>query len=302
MRNLNDFYLFVQAVDCQGFAPASRQLGIPKATLSKRVAALEDALGVRLIQRTSRRFVVTDTGKDFYRHAAAMLIEAEAAENIVRGRMAEPNGLVRITASIPTAQLFLAPLLPELAGKYPKLRIDLDATDRFVDVIQEGFDIVVRDHFSPLPNSELVQRQLCVDPVFLVASPAYLDTFGAPKTPQDLIAHHGLLTATSASSWSLTHMTGSKTKVTPISRFMANDTTTLINAASYGLGITCLPRQLCMTELLSGRLVQVLEGWTAGEVTTTLLMPHRRGLLPSVRAVVEFLFQQKDVLLSHGRM
>lgn len=304
MLNLNDLYLFVQAVDCQGFARASRQLGIPKATLSKRVAALEKELGARLIQRTSRSFVITDTGQDFYRHAAAMLIEAEAAENSVRGRLAEPSGPVRITASIPTAQLALAPLLPELARTYPKLRIELEATDRFVDVVQEGFDIVLRDHFAKLPDSGLVQRQVCVDPVCLVASPAYLNEFGTPQRPQDLAAHHGLLTATSATSWSLIPINknihqntaaNEAVKVSPIPRFTANDTTTLISAVNQGLGITCLPRQLCLAELLSGSFVQVLPEWTAGEVTTTLLVPHRRGMLPSVRTVVDFLVERLAV-------
>src|SRR5690606_4340171 len=157
-------------------------------------------LGVRLIQRSSRSFVVTDTGRDFYRHAAAMLIEAEAAENIVRGRLAEPSGPVRITASVPTAQLVLAKLLPELAHKYPKLRVELEASDRFVDVIQEGFDIVVRDHFSPLPDSELVQRRIGSDPVCLVAAEAYLEQHGRLVHPEDLTAHYGLLTSPSAST------------------------------------------------------------------------------------------------------
>src|SRR3990170_2884020 len=155
MLNLNDLLVFVRVVDHGGFAAASRALGIPKSTLSQRLSALEKAIGVRLVQRTSRSFVVTEIGRDFHRHAAAMLIEAEAAEHVVKGRLAEPSGTVRITASLPIAQFRLAPLLPRLAASYPKIRIMLHVTDRFVDIVQEGFDIAIRHHFAPLPDTDL---------------------------------------------------------------------------------------------------------------------------------------------------
>ena len=292
MLNLNDLYLFVQIVDHQGFSSASRQLGIPKATLSKRVAALENNLGVRLIQRTSRRFTVTDIGNDFYRHAAAMIIEAEAAENVVRGRLAEPNGRVRISASVPTAQLLLVPHLSEIALRYPKLRIELEVTDRFVDIVQEGFDLVVRDHFAKLPDSELIQRQLCTEPICLIASEHYLARYGRPHSPHELANHHGLLTSAADTCWLLGNTAGERIKISPHPRFVSNETTTLLDAASKGLGIVCLPLSCCSKELSAQIVVRVLPEWNAGMVTTTLLMPHRRGLLPSVRAVADFLVER----------
>ena len=141
MLNLNDVALFVQVVDRGGFSPAARATGTPKSTLAKRVAALEAHLGVRLIQRSSRRFSVTDLGQEFHRHAVAMLIEAESAENLVKGRLAEPSGMVRVTASLPTVQLALARPLVELAQKYPRLHVVVAAADRFVYIVQDGFDI-----------------------------------------------------------------------------------------------------------------------------------------------------------------
>ncbi|HEY8944550.1 MAG TPA: LysR family transcriptional regulator [Polyangiaceae bacterium] len=141
MLDLNDLRCFVQLVDAKGITSASRQLRIPKSTLSKRLAALEEALSVRLVQRTSRRFVVTELGLEFYERAKAAVVEAEAAEAVVRGRLAEPSGTVRVTASVPTAQHRLATFLPELAREYPRIRIELHATDRFVDLVREGFDI-----------------------------------------------------------------------------------------------------------------------------------------------------------------
>lgn len=291
MLNLNDLYLFAQVVECRGFASASRHTGIPKATLSKRVAILEQELGVRLIQRTSRSFLVTEIGLEFYRHAAAMLLEAEAAENAVRGRLSEPRGIVRISASVPTAQLLLAPLLPQFASKFPQVLIEMEAADRFVDIVQEGFDLVLRDHFAKLPDSGLVQRHVGIDPVVVVASPAYVREFGLPNSPHELSQHQGLLTGGTESAWSLVGGDNQQVKVTPIPRFIANDTTTLLSALDLGLGICCLPLTLCREQLNAGRLVHLLPDWTAGSVTTTLLMPHRRGLLPAVRLLADFLIE-----------
>lgn len=289
MRNLNDFIVFVHVVDHKGFAPAARALNVPKSTLSKRVAELEKTLGVRLINRTSRRFTVTEIGEDFYRHASAMLIEAEAAEAIVKGRLAEPSGTVRITASVPTAQMMLAGLLPPLAKTYPKMKVMLHATDRFVDVVQEGFDIAVRDHFAPLPDSGMVQRRVATDAILLVAAPAYLERSGHPREPSDLSRHDGLLASLSAEGWTMRNDAGVVVRVRPMPRFLADESNVLLEAAVSGLGITALPRKICRAAIEAGSLVRVLADWEAGNVTTTLLMPHRRGQLPSVRAVVDFI-------------
>ncbi|WOS61652.1 LysR substrate-binding domain-containing protein [Sinorhizobium fredii] len=289
MANLNDFTFFVHVVDHRGFAPAARALNVPKSTLSKRVAELEKDLGARLINRTSRRFAVTETGEDFYRHAAAMLIEAEAAENVVKGRLSEPSGAVRITASVPTAQLSLAPLLPELALAYPKIRVMLHATDRFVDIVQEGFDMAVRDHFAPLPDSGLVQRRVGSQSKLLVAAPAYLNQRGLPARAESLAEHDGLMTSLISQGWLMEHRDGTSVEISPNPRFVADESRVLLAAALAGLGITALPGKLCQEEIASGALVHILPEWTAGKVTTTILMPHRRGQLPSVRAAVDFI-------------
>jgi DNA-binding transcriptional LysR family regulator len=295
MVDLGGLQAFVQVVDHGGFAAAARALGLPKSSLSKRVAALEHALGVRLIQRSSRRFVVTEAGQDCYRHAAAMVIEAEAAEAVVRGRLAEPSGIVRLTASVPTAQLALAPLLPVLVQRWPKLRLVLHATDRLVDLVAEGFDLAVRDHFAPLPDTALVQRRLRTEPNLLVAAPGYLDRRGAPAAPDALAAHDGLMVAPAETVWRLDNAAGERAEAAPAPRFFADDAAALLEAAAAGLGIARLPATLCRHGLDGGRLRRVLPGWTAGSVATTLLMPHRRGLLPAVRAVADFLIEQLAV-------
>lgn len=290
--NLNDLQIFVQVVDNGGFSATSRALNLPKQTLSKRVAELERRAGVRLIQRTSRSFAVTELGQDLYRHAAAMVIEAEAAENVILGRLSEPSGTVRITASVPTAQQLLAPLLPRIARAYPKIRIVLDASDRFVDVVQDGYDLALRDHFAPLPDSGLVQRRIRTEAFWLVAAPSYLAGARPPYTPGDLDGMDGLFAGQGETGWTLHGADGAQIVTTLAPRYYANDAVGLLHAARAGLGIACLPAAECRADLDSGQLVRVLPGWTSGEVTTTLLMPHKRGLLPSVRVVVDLLVEQ----------
>lgn len=290
--NLNDLTFFAQAVDSGGFAPAARRFGVPKSTLSKRVAALEDALGVRLIERNSRNFRLTEMGQDFYQHARAALIEVESAQDVVRQRLAEPSGTVRLTAAVPVVQFQLAQHVPALALAYPKLQLQVHASDRFVDIVQEGYDIAVRSHFAPLPDSGLVQRLLAVERIILVASPGYLQAHGAPRAPAQLAGHAGLLTRPDASTWRLQKKSSQDVLVAPRARLVADEGVLLLQAAAAGLGIAPLPEQSCRQHLASGALVQVLPRWSAGTVTTTALLPHRRSVLPSVRAVLDFLAER----------
>ncbi|CEJ15905.1 HTH-type transcriptional regulator DmlR [bacterium YEK0313] len=292
MLNLNDLLVFVQVVNHGGFAAAGRALGLPKSTLSKRLSELEKAVGVRLIQRTSRSFAVTVVGRDFHRHAAAMLIEAEAAENVVKGHLAEPSGTVRITASLPIAQFRLAPLLPRLAAAYPKVRIMLDVSDRFVDIVQDGFDIAIRNHFAPLPDNDLVQRRIHDDPAWLVASADYAAAKGMPSEPADLNGCDGLVASPSDRTWTVRDEAGAVAEIAPSPRYVANETVALREAASAGLGVACLASGFCAPLIASGALVRLLPGWTARGVATTLLMPHRRGQLPAVRMVADHLVEE----------
>jgi len=296
MYNLNDLVFLVRAVECGGFAPAGRRLGVPKSTVSKRVAELEAAVGARLIHRTSRSFALTEVGRDFYDHARAAVIEAEAAGQVVLDRLAEPRGRVRITTSVPTAQFQLAERLPRLAQTYPKLEVHLHVTDRFVDLVQEGFDIAIRSHFAPLPDSGLVQRVMHVEPVVLIASPAYLERQGVPADPDVLREHDGLMVGAGARVWRLADGQGRTVDVEPRARLFADESVVLLKAAEAGLGIACLPEPIAAPALHSGDLVRVLDGWTAGAVTTTVLTPHRRGQLPSVRAVIDFLCDPRPQL------
>lgn len=291
---LNDLFYFVQVVDNRGFAAAGRALGIPKSTLSKRVAELEKDLGVRLIHRTTRHFGVTEAGEDFHRHAAAAMLEAEAAEDVVKRRLAEPRGLVRISASMATVQMALADLLPELTKLYPKIRIGLVATSRYVDLVQEGIDLAIRAHREPLPDSGYIQRRLGYAPNYLVASPAYLQAHGHPDRPEDLTGHFGIVPESNGAlvSWSLRDGSGNLRLVQPAPKLVTDDPFMIVNAALAGMAVANLPHGLARPHIENGRLVRLLPAWEMGGASTTLLMPHRRGQLPAVRAVVDFLAER----------
>ena len=162
--DLNDFLYFVQVVDRGGFTAAGRTLGIPKSTLSHRIQQLETKLGVRLLNRTSRRFGMTDAGEEFYRHAVVMLREAELAETAIRHRLNEPTGTVRCTAAVATMQFAMRDIVPDFLLRYPKVNVVAHATDQNVDIVGENYDVAIRAHSDPLPDSTLVQRTLTPAP------------------------------------------------------------------------------------------------------------------------------------------
>jgi DNA-binding transcriptional LysR family regulator len=291
--DLNDFLYFVQVVDRGGFTAAGRTLRIPKSTLSHRILQLETNLGVRLLNRTSRRFGMTDAGGEFYRHAVAMLREAELAETAIRHRLHEPTGTVRCTAAVATMQFAMRGLLAEFLTRYPNVSVVAHATDQFVDIVGENFDVAIRAHSDPLPDSTLVQRTLTPAPWFLFAGAAYVDANGPLNRPHDLRKHPSLfmMRAGLDPTWRLRRSGGRRQEiVVPLApRLLIDDMFSLKEAAIGGLGIVALPGYVCRDEVQSGQLRQVLPGWIADDSTLTALMPYRQGLLPSVRAFVEHL-------------
>ncbi|MBA3595427.1 MAG: LysR family transcriptional regulator [Polaromonas sp.] len=300
MLDLNDFYYFVQVVENKGFAAAGRALGLPKSTLSRRIIALETRLGARLIHRTSRRFAMSEAGQEFHQHAVAMLIEAEAAENAVRHRVAEPGGTIRFTCSIGMAQP-LAALLCRFLVMFPKVNLVQHATNRHVDLVEEGFDVGLRGHFKPLPDSSLIQRKLASTPWHLFASPAYLKRVGAPQTPSELTAHPGLTLGIrdAETSWTLRNSGGAEVVVPFAARIRSEDLETLRQAAVAGMGIVAFPPYLCRMETDQGSLQAVLPGWTAwSDAGVSLLAPSRRGQLPSVRAFIDFMVTEYPPLVA----
>ena len=294
--DLNDFFHFVQVVDRGGFTAAGRMLRIPKSTLSHRIQRLETELGVRLLNRTSRRFAMTDAGEEFYRHAVVMLRDARLAESAIRRRLTEPTGTVRCTAGMATMQFAIRDILADFLVRYPKVNVIAHATDRNVDIIGENYDVAIRAHSEPLPNSTLVQRALTPAPWLLFAGSVYLDAIEAPQTPADLRNGSSLFMMRTgvAPVWRLRHSSDAKDEVViPLTpRLLCDDMIALKQAAIAGLGVVALPGYVCREDVRLGALRRVLPAWFAGDSTITALIPYRRGLLPSVRAFVDHLVRE----------
>jgi DNA-binding transcriptional LysR family regulator len=303
MLDLNDFFYFVQVVDRGGFTAAGRVLHIPKSTLSHRIQRLETELGVRLVNRTSRRFAMTDAGAEFYRHALVMLRDAELAESAIRHRLTEPTGTVRCTAAMATMQFAIGDTLAGFLFRYPKINVVAHATDRNVDIVGENYDVAIRAHSEPLPDSTLVQRALTPAPWLLFAGSAYLDAHEAPQTPEDLRNYPSLFMMRTgvAPVWRLRSSSEAKDElVIPLTpRLLCDDMVALKQAAIAGLGVVALPGYVCREDVRAGSLRRVLPAWHAGDSTITALIPSRRGLLPSVRVFVDHLSAEvpKMVLL-----
>jgi len=294
MLDLNDFFYFVHVVDCGGFTSAGRKLRIPKSTLSHRIQQLEAALGVRLLNRTSRQFGMTNAGEEFYHHAVGMLQQAEQAETVIKQRLSEPSGTVRFTTSVANAQFVMRQMIVDFLVRFPKVNLVEHATDRQVDILGENFDIAIRAHSTPLPDSTLVQRSLAPAPWFLFAGASYLERNGTPSTPRDLAGHASLFMMRSGvvPSWHLRNRSKGEQQevVLPLTpRLLGDDMVSLKEAARAGLGIVALPGYVCRDDVHAGQLRRVLPDWLAGDSTITALIPYRHGLLPSVRAFVEHL-------------
>jgi DNA-binding transcriptional LysR family regulator len=220
-----------------------------------------------------------------------MLAEVEAAEESVKRRVSEPQGAIRLTCTVPVAQFVVADLLPRFALKFPKVDIIQHATNRYVDLVNEGFDLALRAHSQPLPDSTLISRPIAPTPWGLFASEAYVAEHSAPKLPNDLANHVGLDLSDirNESCWRLYRRSRAEHPVRFKPRVCSDDMITLKKAAQSGLGIVALPIYLCRADVRDRKLVRILPEWTAGSATTTLLAPSRRGLLPSVRAFSDFL-------------
>jgi DNA-binding transcriptional LysR family regulator len=186
MQDLNDLYYYVRVVDHGGFAPAGRALGVPKSKLSRRIALLEQRLGVRLIQRSTRRFSVTEIGQRYYAHCQAMLVEAEAAQEAIDLTRAEPCGIVRISCPVALLDARVGAMLAQFMAQNPRVEVHLEATNRRVDVVSEAVDVAIRVRPPPLQDSDLAMRVLAERVQYLVASPSLLERLGTPQVPADL--------------------------------------------------------------------------------------------------------------------
>lgn len=291
MQDLNDLFYFVQVVEHGGFAPAGRALGMPKSKLSRRIAQLEDRLGVRLAQRSTRKFSVTESGQAYYQHAKAALVEAAAAEEAIQRNRAAPRGVVRMSCPVTLLDVLVGPMLAEFLQRHPQVGLHLDATNRTVDVVGEGLDLAIRVRPPPLQDSELVLKQFAVERQCLVASPALIARHGLPRTPGELMGYPSmdLGLPQNLHIWNLHGPDGEHVAVHHQPRLVTRGMLALRAAAIAGVGVVQLPRLVIEPLVAAGSLVQVLEGWAPREEVVHAVYSSRRGQLPSVRALLDFL-------------
>lgn len=298
MQDLNDLYYFAQVVDHGGFAPAGRALGEPKSKLSRRIAALEERMDMRLINRSTRHVSVTEIGRIYYNHCKAMLVQAEAAEEAIESLRSEPCGTVRLSCPVALLDARVADMLSAYQNRYPQVALHLEATNRRVDVIEEGFDLAIRVRPPPLEDSELVLRNLADRGQCLVASPELLQAHARPKSPADLAGLPSLALGRPQQKhqWHLIGPDGSQARVTIQPRLVTRSITALRIAAVAGVGVVQLPTMMMTGELADGRLVRILDGWAPPREIVHAVFPSRRGLLPAVRGLIDFLAEQFEAL------
>ena len=290
---LDDLYYYAMVVRHGGFAAAGRALGVPKSRLSRHVNTLEEQLGVRLLQRSTRRFVVTDTGQQLFRHCEAMLAQAEAALEVVETARSEPRGRIRVACPVAVAENMLAPVLPGFLARHPQVRVDLVVSNRRVDLLGEGFDAALRVRTTPSGEDGVVMRSFAELCELLVASPAYLAAAGVPEVPADLAAHQILAfdAERERHAWQLRSADGSESRVELQPRLCCHSFPVLLQSALAGLGIALLPESTVRAALARGDLLPVLPRWSLPQGIFHVVFPHRRGLLPAVRAFIDFLVE-----------
>lgn len=285
--DLNDFFYFAEVVTHGGFAAAARALREPKSKLSRRIARLEERLGLRLIERSSRRFRVTEVGNAFYQRCRTIQLEAEQAEALVTQAQSEPNGRIRF--SCPTGMIsVISELIHDFLLKYPKVNLQLLATDRPVDLIEERIDLALRVRVSMVSDAELTMRSLGRSTRILVATPSIANQLRDP----DQLSDFPILTTNDTdeeSEWTLESENGNLRTLQLKGRFGCTDMIAVRDAAIAGLGVALLPYHVCLQALNAGLLVRALPEWRSQQGLVHLVFTTRRGLLPAVRALIDHL-------------
>ncbi len=288
MDKFQEMRVFAAVVDAGSFVGAADALGMSKAAVSRYVSELEQRLGARLMQRTTRRLSLTDEGEVFLARSRDILASIEESEEEISTRASSASGLLKVSVPVSFALKHLAPLWSDFLAAHPRLTLDVHLADRVVDLVDEGFDLALR--IARLPDSSLVSRRIASTRLVLCASPAYLKRRGKPVHPLDLASHEviGYSLLAMKDQWQFDGPEGAVTvKVTP--RLWTNNGDTSVAAAVRGAGITLQPTFLLADELADGRLVEVLPDFRSIELGIYAIYPSRKFVLPKVRALVEFL-------------
>ena len=293
LTDLDDFYCFGLVVEHGGFSAAERATDIPKSKLSRRVYNLEEKLGVRLIQRSSRHFAVTDICMNIYRHAQVMMNAAQSAHDLVDHLSEQPRGVIKVSVPVTVAQSELSKILPDFLKTYPEIRVQLLVSNRRVDIINEGFDVALRVRANLDDDPSLVLRKFGHIEQHLLASQAYLNEYGMLKQPEELAEHRILSMVEEHLDQQLSlhdkDNQQKKVKINPI--VMGSDLIMIAKLASQNCGIALLPDAVAEDFIRTGELVRVLPEWKASHGILHAVYPSRRGQLPAVRVFIDYLVE-----------
>jgi len=304
MSKLPDFEamaIFAKVVELRSFAAAATELTLSKATVSKAVSRLEQRLGARLFNRTSRRLALTDAGQRLSAHAARLLADGEAVENEALSQASAPRGLVRLAVPMTFGVKAVAPLLPEFLAAYPEVSIDLHLSDATVDLIGDGFDAGLR--IARLPDSSLIARRLCGMPRYTVAAPSYLKRHGRPTHPMHLAQHKcfGYTYLSTPNVWHYTNASGEEASVRPAGQLRVNNGEAVLPALIAGLGIADLPHFIVGDAIASGEVEVILKGWKQPEGAVHLVTPPGGPRPARVEVLAEFLTKKFAKTKGRGR-
>ncbi len=285
---LHEMSVFSKVVGTGSLSAAARELGLSVALVSRRLARLEARLGVRLINRTTRRLHLTDEGASYYETCARLLTEIQEADAAVAARRADAQGDLKVALPASFGHQHVAPLVPQFVARYPNVRLALSLSDRYVNVIEEGFDLAVR--IAELEDSSLAARKIAPNRRVVCASPAYLEKHGTPRTPQDLAKHNCLTTTDFAMAWDYKGPDGAKGSVRVAGRYACDNWEVLREWALAGLGVALKSTWDVRRHLEDGSLVSLLPGYSFhSEVAIWAVYPHRRHLPAKARVFIEFL-------------
>lgn len=283
--------IYVRTVEHGNFSAAARSLNLSPSAVSKQIRRLEDRLGVRLLNRSTRRITLTDEGRVFYERARRIAEEVSEAEETIISMGSQVRGTLRVTATVALAKAHLLPLFPEFLKRYPDLHLVLELTDRPVDFVEEGVDVAIR-FTEQITDTSVVARKLLSNRRVICAAPGYLEAHGAPATPDDLLKHNclRLWTISTWNDWEFEGPDGVRT-LRVDGNFEANSADAVYHAALAGLGIARLSTYLVGKDLQEGRLVQLLPEYVHQNADILAVYPERRNLSPKVRAFIDFLME-----------
>jgi len=297
LDRLSEMEAFVSVVEQGGFTNAASKLRISKSAISKHVSGLETRLGVRLLNRTTRRVSPTELGLSYYDRAIAILADARAADEMITAMQSTPKGALRISAPVDLGNNQLSTAVGAFLQKYPDVSINMTLDDSYVEIIAEGFDIAIR--IGDLIDSSMRARKLSETVTRLVASKEYLTEHGTPKTIDDLAKHHLLhySNLSTGNTWHMTAPSGEERQVRAVGRLTVNNGGSLLRAAESGLGIARIPCFIIDDAIADGRVVPVLENLPENRLSINAIYPPGKFVQPILRAFIDFLveyFKEQD--------